>query len=157
MTKASRRAVSELLAVLVVLAIVVGVGIAVALLSSALVQRMNPSGVGLTIQSVRVYAISSDNRNVQADIVATVTGATSVTLTGVSIIPGTGTEVGGQLLAPQPPGAFAPGSTIQIQAKFTLSSALTPYTTVRVVVQFTDVAGKLYRVSGSALFEPYSA
>lgn len=146
------KAVSDLLAVLVALAIVIGVGVAVALLSGALVQRMQPSGASLTLQSVRAQKLSTSGP-VLIDIVATVTGTQSVRISSVSMYTGS-TSMSCTVQAPSPGSYFSPGSTIQISVQCNTNPS--DYSPIRVVVSFCDVANKCFQVSGSGVVEPYS-
>ena len=148
------RSVSNLVAALVLLAVVVGVGAAVAMLSGALTQRLQPAGAALSIQSVRAQALDERRSSVLVEIVATVTGAQSVRIEKVGLHWDSGyREV--DPWAPSKGRFFSPGSTINIVARFDRLSGLEDYEPVRVVVVFCDTQRVCYRAAGSAVLEPY--
>ena len=153
------KSISTLIAALVLLAIVIGVGVGVALLSGALTQRLQPTGASLNIQSVRVQALTGDKRYMLVEVTATVTGAQSVRIDRVGLYwESSGLRYKeGDPWEPSKNKYFTPGSTINIIAKLDLGRDPKPkdYAPVRVVIKFCDTTGTCYRVSGSTVLEPY--
>lgn len=151
------KAISNLLAALILLAIVVGVGVGVAMLSGAITQRLQPTGASLNIQSVRLQALRPDRQEILVEVVATVTGAQSVRIDRLEFYWYSGgvKTASTSPIEPSRSTFFTPGSTISIMARFRTTSPPKEYDSVRVVVRFCDTAGACYRVSGSGVLEPY--
>lgn len=154
------RSISNLMAVLILLSIVVGVGIGVALLTGAMTQRLQPTGSGLNIQNIRVQALTSNRRYILVEVVATVTGAQSIRIRYVYIYWQRGNNIlTSRSTTPLKPSInqyFAPGATLTIIARF--NNVYNPpgdYSPVRVIIEFCDTSGKCYMVSGSGVLEPY--
>jgi len=154
------RGISHLLAVLIMIAIVVSVGIAVGLMSGALVQRLQPSGAAITIQSVRAQALTSDSKTILVEAVVNVNGPQSVSLTNAWLYWSTGssaTSASKSQMTPPPDKWFPPGTSMTVQIIFRIgSNPPSEYSPVRVVLEYKDTANNVYRVSGSGTLEPYN-
>ena len=157
-----RKGMSNLIAALILLVIAIGVGVTVAFISSSMTQRLQPSGASLAIQSVRAQAVTQNKQKILVEVVAIVTGSQSIALTNAWLYWDSGGSVRTAAQSQMTPIGtsryFQPGSTINVQIWFDLGGQPVPqdYAPIRVVIEYRDITGGIYKVSGSGTLEPYS-
>jgi len=152
------RSISEVVALLITVAIVIGVTLAVALISGSITQSFTPKGSALLIQNIKVYLVpsSSSSSVLLIKVVASVTGTTHITISNVTVIwsSGSGTVTP---QAPAPGTYLKPGSIIEIQAVLQTSSPPASYSTVSVMISYCDSTGTCGSVAGTATVVPYTS
>jgi len=144
----SVKGVSNLLALLIIIAIVVGTAIAVALMVSGMTQRLQPSGAAVTIQGLRLQDIRNNKLMVDASIY--VTGGETVRCDSIEVW-WDGVSKGSATINT---GWLQPGSITTIQAVISCSADPPDYQFVRVVIRCWTNSGTEIRGSGSAKVEP---
>jgi len=129
----AKRAISELVALLIVVTILVGTAIAVALMTGTFVQRVRPSGGGLVITGATAQkagggriAITLSLQNV---------GSEAIRITGISVY------YGGNPLAPNPSPTLPTIQPNQIATiGFSVSGNVPDYDSIYVVVNYQTVS-----------------
>jgi len=149
------RSISELVAFLILLGVVVGAGIIVASISSSLSQKSVPKGSALLIQRVEAYGTTSSQ--IMVKVVATVSGSTSIAISSVRISWNTNSGVVTLSTTPQSPrpGMYlSSGSIVEITASFQTANPPNNYALVWVTIEYCDVSAVCGSVIGTTVLTP---
>jgi len=153
-----KRAVSNLLGLLIVVGIVVAMGGATALLVGGIGQRLQPTGASVSIQSVKVQKIAGDNKQFMTEAVLYIGGSESVRINSIYIIyeyGGSPRWCWGSIRAPEMMKYFTPGATVAVVARHSCVYVLDDYQPVRVQVEVCTVSGQCIHAVASALVQPW--
>jgi len=146
------RAISEMVAILIVITIMVGIAIAVALMSGAFVQRIRPSGGGLVITGASARKVS-DNRVVVTISLQNV-GSEAIDIKSVLVY-----NEGGSQMTIQPasitaslPTGIQPNQVVTLG--FSVMGTVTDYSKIYVIISYSTVTGVTGYVSQSIVVLP---
>jgi len=157
---ARSRLISEFIALLIIIGIVVGVGVAIALMAGSVTQHTTPKGSVLLIHSVKVYSIgSSTSRTLLIKVAGSVSGNSPINITSVSVSWNTGSVAvtsSAVIQAPAPGTYIKPGSLVEIQATLQTSAPPANYATVWVIIVYCDPNGSCGSVTGTGTVVPYT-
>jgi len=156
------RLISEVIAFLILIGIVVAIGVVIALMTGAITQHSAPKGSVLLIHNVKVYSITSSStssRTILIKVVASVSGNSPIKITNISISWDTGSVAvtsPATIQAPSPGTYLKPGSLVEIQAVLQTSSPPANYATVWVTIGYCDFSKICGSVTGTGTVTPYT-
>jgi hypothetical protein len=141
-----RRGISEIVAVLIILGVLVGVGVVVYTLAFNTMKSVGPDASYLSIMSARVH--TSDGKTLVVELDGSVIGRKTISISKIELkidVNGALTTVDAQLTTSN--AILQPGQLFHIVAKASLNTQIPPYSDVIVTVKYCDFSGSCDYVS----------
>jgi len=143
------RAISEMVAILIVVTILVGVAVAVALMTGAFVQRVRPSGASLVITGATARKVSNNRAVVTLSLQNT--GSEAINKITITVYDEAGTTMTPTLGST--PTSIQPNQIVTVG--FSVSgSVIKDYSTIYIVVNYTTVTNNAGSTSQSVIVMP---
>jgi len=149
-----RKAISEMIAILVVITILVGVAIAVAMLTGSFVQKVRPTGGGLVITGAVAKKLSPSRVAITLSLQNT--GSETINIASITVYDQNGNRLTTTIMTQ--PGqslpSILPNQVVAIGLTVSSSSTIGDYSQLNIVIQYSTVTGTTGSVSGTVVVEP---
>lgn len=145
-----KRAISELVAILIVVTILVGVAIAVALMTGSFVQRIKPSGGGLVITGATAKKVSNNRAVITLSLQNT--GSETIRITSISVYDSSGSALAVSTGAM--PTQLMPNQVATVGITVSASSQIPDYSSISLLVSYVTVTNTVGSVSQAIIVEP---
>jgi len=147
-----KRAISEMVAILIIVTILVGVAIAVALMTGSFVQKIKPSGGGLVITGATAKKVSSNRAVITLSLQNT--GSETIRVTFIQVFNSAGSPLATSIGAM--PSQLLPNQVATVGITISSSSTINDYESISIVVAYQTVTGTSGSISQAVVVEPSS-